>query len=105
MADTTLFFPNNENVHEFWSAFGDSNSPQTEAYFSNQSQLDTLLEYHALEGLYYSTNFTNGTTLKTISGLPVLVTIDENSEIYLNTAKITTPDYLTSNGVMRVVER
>ncbi|KAF2235677.1 FAS1 domain-containing protein [Viridothelium virens] len=71
----------------------------------NQSQVNVLLEYHIVIGLYYSSDFINGSTLNTTAGVPILVTIDNDGDIYLNAAKITTPDYLVSNGVMHVIDR
>ncbi|KAI9690677.1 MAG: hypothetical protein M1820_009911 [Bogoriella megaspora] len=91
MPDATYFFPDSEST--------------LTSFKQNSLEPSMLLEYHAVQGLYYSTNFTNGTTLNTTAGVPLLVTLDENGDIYLNTAKITTPDYLIFNGVMHVIDR
>ncbi|KAH6666254.1 FAS1 domain-containing protein [Halenospora varia] len=93
MADATFFAPNSAAALASFNTTG-----------FNQSMLNTLFEYHVFPGLMYSTNFTNGTTLITAAGIPVLVTVDDQGSIYLNTAKIIMPDYLISNGVMQVLD-
>lgn len=94
MTDATFLAPNSA------AALGSFNPTGL-----NQSTLDTLFEYHVIHGVMYSTNFTNGSTLTTAAGIPVIVTLDDSGEIYINSAKITAPDYLISNGVMHVLDR
>ena len=61
-------------------------------------------DYHFVPGVYYSSNFTNGTTIKTLSGADATVTL-QDGDIFINDAKITDPDYLISSGVMHVLDK
>lgn len=55
--------------------------------------------------MVYSSDLSNGTELMTRAGLPVLIMVDGNGSVYVNTAKITSFDTLTSNGVFHVIDK
>ncbi len=50
----------------------------------------------------YSTILTN-TTLTTVNGEKVTITI-EGGNVYVNSAKVITPDVLVANGVVHVID-
>lgn len=50
----------------------------------------------------YSTGLTN-TTLTTVNGETLKITI-ENGNVFVNSAKVITPDVLVANGVVHVID-
>ncbi len=67
------------------------------------SQLTNILEYHVVQGTVgYSTLLSN-TSLKTVAGGNVTITI-ENGSVFVNSAKVITPNVLVNNGVVHVID-
>ena len=50
----------------------------------------------------YSTILSN-TTLKTVAGANVTITV-EGGSVFVNSAKVVTPNVLVSNGVVHVID-
>jgi transforming growth factor-beta-induced protein len=96
-SDLTIFAPNNvamETVASDLSAMAQG----------NPAAFTKLLQYHIVpNGPYYSTNFTNTTTLQTITGASITITSASNS-FFINSARLLTSDLLLQNGVMHVVD-
>jgi transforming growth factor-beta-induced protein len=46
----------------------------------------------------------NGTVLPTLAGVELTVTRDENGEVFVNDAKVTSTDFLVNNGVMHILD-
>jgi uncharacterized surface protein with fasciclin (FAS1) repeats len=90
--DSTYFVPN--------SAAALANFPSN----LTKPVLDSLMAYHCVKGLYYSTELLNGTELTTFTGAKAFVTVDDDGSIYVNTAKVIDTNYLLYNGVMHVVD-
>ena len=90
--DLTCFVPNSARA---LAKINGSNPDPT--------RLDQLAQYHCTVGLVYSTGLVNDTQLLTRTGLPVLVTLQDN-DIYINTTKITSRDNLVANGVFHVID-
>lgn len=68
-------------------------------------QLTTILTYHVVQGTVgYSTTLSNGAMLTTLQGGMVRVTVN-GSSIFINSAKVVTPDVLVSNGVVHVIDK
>jgi uncharacterized surface protein with fasciclin (FAS1) repeats len=87
------------------------NSAESLAKFKNISagisadDLEALFYYHIVPDFVgYSNELTNGTVLKTYQGSNITITRDA-SNIYVNDAMITIPDYLVVNGVIHVIDR
>ena len=87
------------------------NSAEARSTFNNISaELDAdnlmaLFNYHIVPDFVgYSSNLTNGTILKTFQGDNVTITRD-GDDIFVNSARITNPDYLVVNGVIHVIDR
>lgn len=76
----------------------------TLAGLSVQDQTN-ILTYHAVVGAQpgYSSGLTNGTVLKTVNGANLTVTISQG-RVYVNGARVTTPDVLIANGVVHVID-
>ena len=74
----------------------------------SQSNLSRILEYHVVKsGVFYSTDLMNGTNLTSYNDLPLTITTEmENGTevIYVNSAKVITPNVLVANGVVHVIE-
>ena len=60
--------------------------------------------YHFLKGqVKYSTELTDGLKLHTVLGKEVTIT-HFNGSIYVNAAKVVSPDYLINNGVLHLID-
>lgn len=90
--DSTFFAPN--------SAVALSHIPPA----GNQSFYNSLLEYHCVSKLVYSSDFTNGAVLPTFNNLTMEIRIDEEGQAWANNAKIIGTNYLLSNGVMHILD-
>jgi len=94
MMDATFFVPDNSAFQAIGSALATS-SPQ---------ELARILQYHVVNGTVgYSSMLTNGSTLTTLDGIPVTITI-QDGEIFVNSARVVTQDVLVANGVMHVID-
>jgi transforming growth factor-beta-induced protein len=51
----------------------------------------------------YSTNLTDKTQFETADKLPVTIHV-KDGEIFVNNAKVMSTDYLTSNGVLHLID-
>jgi uncharacterized surface protein with fasciclin (FAS1) repeats len=86
------------------------NSPQFGASFTGWDGLDEtslldIFEYSISEGaVVYSSLFRNNSKLPTLDKLSLTMT-NISGGFYVDTALITTTDYLTSNGVLQVIDR
>jgi uncharacterized surface protein with fasciclin (FAS1) repeats len=84
------------------------NSAAAVAHFNTtgktQADIDKQMDYHTLDHVLYSTDFSNGTELMTRAGLPILITVDRDGSVYANAAKITSFDTLTANGVFHTID-
>lgn len=91
------------------SCFG-ANSPQFAGSYTGYQGLDTaslleVFEYALVTGpVAYSTTLKNGTALKSLAGKDIFVTV-LGDDIYLDASKVIVRDYLTSNGVVQVLDR
>jgi uncharacterized surface protein with fasciclin (FAS1) repeats len=96
-SDVTFFIPNSA---EALNAFTDI----TQNISTKAGVLD-VLKYHIVpNNLVYSTQFVNGMQMTTATGANVTIT-KQNGEIFVNQARIITPDYLVSNGVVHVIDK
>lgn len=91
------------------SCFG-PNSPQYSSSYTGLQALDSesllsVFDYALVVGpVAYSSQLKNGTVMKTLSGKDITVTILGN-DTYLDASKVIIRDYLTSNGVLQVLDR
>ena len=94
LTDVTVFVPNNAAFQAIGSAVGNL----------TMAQLSSILEYHVINGtVAYSTDLANGTTIKTLQGNDVTITI-MNGTVFVNSAQVVTPDVLVANGVVHVID-
>jgi uncharacterized surface protein with fasciclin (FAS1) repeats len=91
--------------------------PQNEAFqaiggtLATDSQMDLsrILEYHVVNGsVLYSTDIKNGTKVVSMNDLELTIStyMDKNGTevIYVNSAKVITPNVLVGNGVVHVID-
>jgi uncharacterized surface protein with fasciclin (FAS1) repeats len=93
LSDVTIFAPTNGAFQAIGSALGTLNT----------STLASILEYHVVQGVVgYSTILSN-TTLKTVNGANLTITL-EGGSVYVNSAKVVIPNVLVANGVVHVID-
>lgn len=68
-------------------------------------QIVSILEYHVVNGtVAYSTTLMNGTSVPTVQGNNLTITID-NDEVFVNSARVVVPNVLVANGVVHVIDQ
>ena len=94
MTDITCFIPDNAAFQRIASSLATA-TPQ---------EISHILQYHTINGtVAYGTSLQNGTSLRTMEGANVTITIDKG-EIYVNSARVSTPNVLVANGVVHVID-
>ena len=92
----TFFVPNTE---EALSVFTNASAGMS------AENLTAFFNYHIVPGnVLYSTDLFNGTVLKTTEGTNLTISTN-GSAIYVNSAKVLTPDYLIVNGVIHLIDK
>ncbi|KEF52031.1 uncharacterized protein A1O9_12021 [Exophiala aquamarina CBS 119918] len=95
LEDVTIFVPNNEAFAAIGSALPNL----------TMEQLTAILTYHVINGtVAYSNMLENGTSYPTLQGNNVTVTIEDNGDVFVNSAKVVIPDVLVANGVVHVID-
>lgn len=92
-ANTTIFAPQNDA----FQALGPAIQNMT------IEELGTVLDYHLIPQVVYSTGLTNGTKFLTVQGENITITHDGNN-LYINSAQLLTADNLCANGVIHVID-
>jgi uncharacterized surface protein with fasciclin (FAS1) repeats len=93
--DVTIFAPSNEAFRNIGSALANI----------SDEDLTNVLSYHVVKGTVgYSSGLENGTTLTTLSGNNLTITIGEEGRIFVNSARVTIADVLVANGVVHVID-
>lgn len=93
LTDVTIFAPSNAAFQAIGSALGN---------FSTE-QLASILTYHVVNGTVGYSSMLSNTTLTTVGGGQITIRI-ENGSVFVNSAKVITPDVLVSNGVVHVID-
>lgn len=75
-----------------------------EALLADPDALRSILLYHVVEGKAFYGDVAGMGSLTTLNGQKVGVTI-RNGDVYLNDARVTTSNMLTSNGIIHVINR
>jgi transforming growth factor-beta-induced protein len=70
---------------------------------NDTATLTKILTYHVVSGTVMSTDLSNGMKVKTVQGKHITITI-QNSNVYIDNAKVTTADIVCSNGVIHVID-
>ncbi len=91
--DVTIFAPSNAAFQSIGSALGN---------ISNED-LTSVLTYHVVGGTVGYSSMLANTTLTTLNGADVTISVIDG-EVFVNSAKVITPDVLVANGVVHVID-
>jgi uncharacterized surface protein with fasciclin (FAS1) repeats len=92
--DVTIFAPNNAAFQAIGSGLANLTT----------EQISSVLTYHVVAGTVgYSSSLINGTSLKTANGANLTITIADG-KVFVNGARVITPDVLVANGVVHVID-
>jgi uncharacterized surface protein with fasciclin (FAS1) repeats len=90
----TVFIPNNAAFLSIASLFQNSST----------ETLRNVLGYHAIQGsVVFSDTITN-TTVKTVQGSDLSLSVGNNGTIYVDNARVIVPNILLSNGVAHMID-
>lgn len=94
LSDITIFCPNNDAFQRLAAGSLD---------VSNKG-LAEILQYHVVQGTVgYSTALSN-TTLPTLNGKDVQITITDDGAVFVNSARVINANVLIENGVLHVID-
>jgi len=74
------------------------------ALLRNKAKLKAVLLYHVVSGNVPSTAVVKLTSAKTLNGKSIRIRMS-GSNVFVNSAKVTRPDVMASNGVIHVINR
>jgi len=96
LQDVTIFAPNNTAFQRIGSALANA----------SVAELRSILTYHVVNGSapLYSTDLTNGTSYQTLAGGNVTIHAGANGTLFVNGAKVVTPNVLIAGGVVHVID-
>lgn len=95
----TVFAPTNEAFNKLPAGTVDTLlMPQ------NKAELVKILTYHVVAGAYKSSDLKDGMTLKTVEGESLTFNLKDGKWWINNSAMITIPDVVSSNGVTFVID-
>ena len=93
----TVFAPTN-------AAFDALPPGSLNAVLANKTQLTSVLTYHVVPGSYLSTRIASMSSLPTVQGMPLPVTVQPQGGIRVDGANVITADIPASNGVIHVID-
>ncbi len=85
------------------AAFNKLGKAAIDSLLADPEALKSVLLYHAASGAVYSGDVAAKSSLETVNGADVVFTSRYGS-LYVNDARITTADILTTNGVIHVID-
>jgi uncharacterized surface protein with fasciclin (FAS1) repeats len=74
------------------------------ALLEDRAKLRSVLLYHVASGRLPAADVVERSSIKTLNGQRVRVRV-QDSRVFLNRARVTTPDVMASNGVIHVINR
>jgi uncharacterized surface protein with fasciclin (FAS1) repeats len=74
------------------------------ALLGDKAKLRAVLLYHVVAGKVTAADVVKLTSAKTLNGNPVRIRV-AGSNVFVNSAKVTKPDVMASNGVIHLVNR
>jgi len=96
LRDVTIFAPDNTAFQRIGSALASA----------SMVDLKSILSYHCVSGPmpYYSSNLMNNTMLQTVNGANVTIHAGSNGTLFVNGARVVTPNVLVAGGVVHVID-
>ena len=86
------------------AAFAKVPQRKLDALLRSRSKLRSVLLYHVAAGELPAAAVVQRSSVKTLNGKRVRIRV-RDSNVFLNRARVTTPDVMTSNGVIHVINR
>ena len=86
------------------AAFAKVPKATLDALAKNPAQLKSVLLYHVVAGSVTAADVVKLNSAKTLNGSSVLIKVNEG-DVFVNQAKVTTPDVMASNGVIHVINK
>jgi uncharacterized surface protein with fasciclin (FAS1) repeats len=74
------------------------------ALLKNKAKLKAVLLYHVVSGKVTAADVVKLTSARTLNGKSVRIRVS-GSNVFVNAAKVTSPDVMATNGVIHVVNR
>jgi uncharacterized surface protein with fasciclin (FAS1) repeats len=93
----TVFAPTDE-------AFAQVPKETLDGLAADPEKLKSVLLYHVVEGSVPSSEVVNVDSAETLNGQAVSIDV-RDGQVYVDDAKVTTPDVMASNGVIHVVDQ
>ncbi|TVY71346.1 Fasciclin-like arabinogalactan protein, partial [Lachnellula suecica] len=93
MANVTIFAPQNDAFQDLGPAIANL----------TVEELASVMDYHLVPQVVYSTGLTNGTKFLTQQGENITILHDGNN-LYINSAQLLTADILCANGVIHMID-
>ncbi|QDS71026.1 hypothetical protein FKW77_008094 [Venturia effusa] len=96
LQNVTIFAPANSAFQSIGSALANAST----------TDLQSILTYHVHVGAepLYSTSLSNGTSVPTLNGASVTIHLGSNGDVFVNSAKVITPNVLIAGGVVHVID-
>jgi uncharacterized surface protein with fasciclin (FAS1) repeats len=93
--DVTIFAPSNQAFQDIGSALANL----------SVEDISNILTYHVINGtIGYSSGLENGTTLTTLNGQNLTITVGDEGRIFVNSARVTVADVIVANGIVHVID-
>lgn len=92
--DLTLFIPSNAAFEAAGSAFVNA----------TQEQLSEVLTYHAVTESVLFANQVINTSVASLEGTDLTLTVSDEGDIFVNSARVILPNILLSNGVAHLID-
>ena len=86
------------------AAFAKVPKRKLNALLDNRRKLKSVLLYHVAAGSLPASEVVKRSSVKTLNGKKVRVRVEDDN-VFLNRARVTTPDVMASNGVIHVINR
>ncbi|KAL5323080.1 hypothetical protein ACEPPN_007608 [Leptodophora sp. 'Broadleaf-Isolate-01'] len=93
LSDVTIFAPSNDAFQAIGSATANL----------SVEALSSILTYHVVQGAVRYSSILSNTTLTTVNGGNVTISI-VNRSVYVNSARVVVPDVLIAGGVVHVID-
>jgi uncharacterized surface protein with fasciclin (FAS1) repeats len=86
------------------AAFAKVPKPTLTALLRSKAKLRAVLLYHVAAGRLPAADVVERSSVKTLNGAKVRIRVSDG-DVFLNRARVTTPDVMASNGIIHVIDR
>ncbi len=103
LSNITVFAPNNDAFNAALNAYGVDNLNDLVTELGGVAKLDSVLGFHVVPATAFSTDLSDGDKFTTAIGQELTITIN-NDGVFVNGAKVSTPDVAIANGVVHIID-